>query len=57
MNKYASLYFSVFSMAAEDNKIKKNTDTAAGWAISANDYIEFNTPEEAEWFSKRYKSA
>jgi len=44
-------------MAAEDNKIKKNTDTAAGWAISANDYIEFNTPEEAEWFSKRYKSA
>ena len=49
----------VFPMITyKDGKLKKwdNWKDALDYAIKNNEFIDFETPEEAEWFGVKYKS-
>lgn len=44
------------SVIHQDNALKQLTpDEAFRHAINSKEYIEFNNPGEADWFSKNYK--
>jgi len=42
-------------MTTKDGLRRFGADEAWGHAMRSNNYIEFATPEEADWFSKNYK--
>jgi hypothetical protein len=50
--------YHVFPTIIYDGRELKKYDprTAYKYSRKKNDYIEFNTPEEADWFSKQYKA-
>ena len=56
-NEAGGRYFVYPTVLYDGKGLKDYGDAAWDQAVKSGNFIEFKTPQDAEWFSKRYKGA